>query len=76
MNFMTRSCQPNQTTDGIDLNINRATKLMRLYNETLDCLNRHRRKGEQKVTVQHVNVNNGGQAVIGDVNTRGRDSKK
>lgn len=69
MNFMTRSCQPNQTTEGIDLNINRATKLMRLYNETLDCLNRHRRKGEQKITVQHVNVNSGGQAVIGDVNT-------
>jgi hypothetical protein len=44
---------------------NSATKLMRLCNETLDALNKHRRKGEQKVTVQHVNVSNGGQAIVG-----------
>ena len=46
---------------------NRATKLMRLYNETLETLMRYRRKGEQKVVVQHnhVNVNNGGQAMVG-----------
>ncbi len=48
----------------IDSNINRFTKLMRLYNETLEALNRHRRKGEQRVTVQHVYINKGGQAVV------------
>lgn len=64
MLFMARVSTKDQTGTGIDLNINRATKLMRLYNETLDALNKHRRKGEQKVTVQHVNVNNGGQAIV------------
>lgn len=64
MQFISRTTCSNQTAAGVDLNINRATKLMRLYNETLDALNKHRRKGEQKVLVQHVNVNDGGQAVV------------
>lgn len=47
--------------------INSSTKLMRVYNETLEALNKHRRKGEQKVTVthNHVNVNEGGKAIVG-----------
>jgi len=65
MQFMGSVANPEQTIVGIDLNINRGTKLMRLYNETLDALNKHRRKGEQTVTVQHVNVGNGGQAIVG-----------
>lgn len=64
MNYMGRAALPEQTSPGIEQNLNRATKLMRLFNETLDALNKHRRKGEQKVTVQHVNVNNGGQAIV------------
>lgn len=59
-----------------DLYLNRATKLMRLYNETLEAFNRYRRKGEQKVTVQHVHVNKGGQAVVANKFTPGRGSKK
>jgi hypothetical protein len=38
----------------------------------MDTLKRYRSKGEQKVTVQHVTVNEGGQAVVGDVRTGGR----
>ena len=60
----------------IDSNINRATKLMRLHNETLEALNRHRRKGEQKVTVQHVHVNKGGQAVVASEFTPGGGNSK
>ena len=37
----------------------------------LDALNRHRGKGEQKVTVEHVHVHSGGQAVVGMVGARG-----
>jgi hypothetical protein len=33
----------------------------------LDALNRHRGKGQQKVTVEHVHVHSGGQAVVGTV---------
>lgn len=77
MEYMTRAASSTQTTDGRDLNINRATKLMRVYNETLDALNRHRRKGEQKVVVQHVNVHTGGQAIVADkVHTGGDTTQK
>lgn len=55
------------TPEGRDININRSTKLSRLYNETLETLMRYRRKGEQKVVVQHVNVNDGGRAIVGNV---------
>lgn len=72
MEYISRTTNPAQTNAGVDLNINRATKLMRLYNETLEALNRYRRKGEQKVTVQHVNVGDGGQAIVsGHVNNGG-----
>lgn len=67
-------------TETIDLNINRATKLMRVFNETLETLNKYRRKGEQRVVVQHVNVNNGGQAIVANEYTQqtqgGGNSKK
>ena len=35
------------------------------------ALNRHRGKGQQKVTVEHVHVHAGGQAVVGMVEARG-----
>ena len=37
----------------------------------LDALNRHRGKGQQKVTVEHVHVHSGGQAIVGNVNGPG-----
>ena len=37
----------------------------------LEALKRYRTGGEQKVVVQHVNVNKGGQAIVGTVD-RGR----
>jgi hypothetical protein len=76
MEFMRRTVNPCAGTTEIDMNINRSTKLMRLYNETLDALNKHRRKGEQKVIVQHVNVNNGGQAIVGNIQTGGGGNEK
>ena len=42
-----------------------ATKLLRLHNETVEALARYRRRGEQKVVVQHVTVNGNGPAVVG-----------
>lgn len=65
MGFLSRTKYDEDLT--IDVNINRSTKLMRLYNETLETLMRYRRKGEQKVTVQHVTIENGGKAVVGGV---------
>lgn len=48
----------------IDLNINRATKLQRAFVAQTEALNKLRRGGKQTIQVQHVNVGQGGQAVI------------
>ena len=46
-------------------------KLARTFAMQLEALKRYRTGGEQKVVVQHVNVNEGGQAIVGAVD-RGR----
>jgi len=51
-------------------NLNYATKLSRTCVSLLEALNRHRGKEQQKVTVKHVHVNEGGQAIVGTVNNR------
>lgn len=45
-------------------------KLMRTYASQMEALRKYRTGGEQKVTVQHVTVNDGGQAVVGDIRNR------
>jgi hypothetical protein len=42
-------------------------KLARTYVAQMEALKRYRTGGEQKVTVQHVSVTDGGQAIVGDV---------
>ncbi len=49
--------------------LSQANKLSRTYTLLLDALNRHRGKGQQKVTVEHVHVHSGGQAIVGTVET-------
>ena len=52
-------------------NLAHAGKLSRTFATLLEALNRHRGKGQQKVTVEHVHVHSGGQAVVGMVGTSG-----
>jgi hypothetical protein len=56
-----------QTFEGRRENLSQANKLSRTYAALLDALNRHRGKGQQKVTVEHVSVHQGGQAIVGTV---------
>jgi hypothetical protein len=56
-----------QTFEGRRENLSQANKLSRTYAMLLEALNRHRGKGQQKVTVEHVTVNAGGQAIVGNV---------
>jgi hypothetical protein len=42
-------------------------KLTRTYVTQMEALKRYRSGGEQTVTVQHVNVSEGGQAIVGNV---------
>ncbi len=66
-----RSMHSDQTFEGRKENLNQANKLSRTYTMLLDALNRHRGKGQQKVTVEHVHVHRGGQAIVGAVEARG-----
>jgi len=56
-----------QSFEGRRENLNQANKLSRSFATLLDALNRHRGKGQQKVTVEHVHVHSGGQAIVGAV---------
>jgi hypothetical protein len=60
-----------QTFEGHRENLSQAGKLSRTFAVLLDALNRHRGKGQQKVTVEHVHVHSGGQAVVGVVEPPG-----
>lgn len=62
-----RARMPGQTFEGRDINLRHAERFTRIYAQQLDALNKHRGKGQQKVTVEHVTVNEGGQAVVGSV---------
>jgi hypothetical protein len=65
-----------QTFEGRRENLAQANKLSRTHAVLLEALNRHRGKGQQKVTVEHVHVHAGGQAVVGMVKTPGGDGAK
>ena len=58
-----------QSFEGRSENLNQANKLSRAYTSLVEALNKHRGKGQQKVTVEHVHVHAGGQAVVGMVSS-------
>lgn len=56
-----------ERVDFANVYLNGASKLLTRHHETLDALLKYRRIGEQKVHVEHVHVNAGGQAIVGNV---------
>jgi hypothetical protein len=64
-----------QTFEGRRENLSQANKLSRTYATLVEALNRHRGKGQQKVTVEHVHVHEGGQAIVGTVEGGGTRTK-
>ena len=58
--------------DQVQAHYNGYTKLARAYVAQMEALRKHRNGGKQTVTVQHVNVQDGGQAIVGNVGDRGR----
>lgn len=75
MKFLSLMCRT-EFLERAEKYCNMASKLMRLHNEKIEALARYRRKGTQQVIVQHVNVESGGQAVVGAVNQGGGDETK
>ncbi len=53
---------------------NQANKLLRTYTTQMETLKRSRQKASQTVRVDHVHVNQGGQAIVGDVHHAGGGS--
>jgi hypothetical protein len=71
-----RAMLSEQTLVGRRENLNQANKLLSTYTLLLEALNRHRGKGQQKVTVEHVHVHEGGQAIVGHVEHKGEGAGK
>ena len=76
MTMMHRAANGDQPSNVVQDQVNRVTKLSRTFIAQLEALNKHRGKGQQKMTVEHIHVNDGGQAIIGSVEQGGDESKK
>ena len=71
--FMTMATRDDQTFEGRDANVLRATRLMRLHLDQIEAKQKLKgQAGQQKVTVEHVHVHEGGQAIVGAVAATGR----
>lgn len=68
MNWLGRASRT-ERVDFANIYLNGASKLLTRHHETLDMLLKYRRKGEQRVHVEHVHVYGGGQAIVGHVST-------
>jgi hypothetical protein len=66
--FLRRATIPDQPVDFIDRNVMRATRLMHLHLNQIEAMQKLKGKtGQQTVTVEHVHVHEGGQAIVGAV---------
>jgi hypothetical protein len=68
-------CLPQEVSlpqlDAIERSMN---KFARTFTTQMEALKRYRSGGEHKVTVQHVSVSEGGQAIVGTVNQNSREA--
>ena len=72
--FLKRATLQDQTMEGSDANVLRATRLMRVFNEQIEVMQKSKGKaGQQKVTGEHVHVHEGGQAIVGAVSAAKAD---
>ena len=68
LKFLRCATAEGQTFKGSDANVVRATRLMRLHLDQIEAMQKLKGKaGQQKVTVEHVHVYPGGQAIVGAV---------
>ena len=65
-----------ERVDQVQAHYSGYNKLARTYSMQMETLRKHRNGGKQTVTVQHVNVEGGGQAIVGNVQTGGEGSNE
>ena len=70
-----RAMIPEQPFEGWRENLNQANRLSRTFAALSEALDRHRGKGQQRITVEHVNVQAGGQAIVGAVTSGVRSNQ-
>ena len=71
MECFRRAMSPQQSLEGRESNLKHAEKLIKLYTQQIDALEKYRGKRHHKMTVEQVNVEAGGQAIVGDVHHSG-----
>jgi hypothetical protein len=67
MECLRRAMMEGQSFEGRDQSLKHGARLLAIYTKQVEALDRHRGKGAQKITVEHVNVHAGGQAFVGNV---------
>lgn len=71
MECMRRAHVDKQTFEGRKQNLTFADRFLRTFTAQVEVLAKYRGKGQQKMTVEHVHVHQGGQAIVGNVTTGG-----
>ena len=72
MECLRRAHLSQQTFKARDSSLKHAERLFSTFTRQMEALDKHRGKGQQKVTVEHVHVNEGGQAIVGNVTQSGK----
>ena len=73
MECLFRAMIPEISIQGRDQSLKHATKLLSIFSRQIEVLNKHRGKGQQKMTIEHVNVESGGQAMVGHIEAGNAD---
>jgi hypothetical protein len=66
--FIRRSTAEDQSSEASDANVLRSTRLMRVFIQQLEAIQKLKGKAAQ-LTVEQVHVHQGGQAIVGSVST-------
>lgn len=76
MEALRRAHLAEQSFEARGANMAHANKCARTFATLVETLNKHRGKGQQKVTVEHVHVHEGGQAIVGAVAHGGGEGRR
>ena len=73
MEYMRRAILPGQYLEAGNDYSNRAYRLMNIFLKQMEALEKYRGKTiQQKMTVEHVHIHEGGQAVVGQIENRSK----
>jgi hypothetical protein len=76
METLKRAMLSDQTFEGKQANVAQSTKMLRTFMAQMEALKKYRSGGQQRIVVEHVNVSEGGQAIVGVVNQGGGGNNK